>query len=165
MDKKEGKKKSSSTIPEDFITLLEAGLRTAGRVTKREFDRTAEAVKDRLEKKYGKEKIDDYTERAKSNWEDIVSKFRKAGDRIEIDESFRKGKEIGVQVLEGLASALKRAAENLEASLSDKVTYHTGQVVDKGVYLCIHCKKFQEIKRRRKLAICEECGGTEFRMA
>jgi predicted RNA-binding protein YlxR (DUF448 family) len=64
-----------------------------------------------------------------------------------------------------LAGALRRAAESLEASLSDKVTYHAGQVVDKGVYLCASCSKIQEAKRRRKLSPCSECGGSEFRMA
>jgi len=165
MNKSQGKKKSSRSIQEDFFVLLEAGLRTAGRVTKREFDRVTDNIQERLEKKYGKEKVEDYTRRAKANWEEMVQRVRNTGERIEVTDSFRKGKEIGVQVLEGLASALKKAAENLEASLSDRVTFHAGQVLDKGVYVCIDCKKIQELKRRRKLSACPECGSTEFRQA
>lgn len=162
---REEKKRSFRDFQEDFLILLEAGLRTAGRITKREYDRIAETAKSRLEKKYGKDRVEQFTERVKSNWEEVVQKFQSAAKHVESEDSFRKGKEIGVQLLEGLASAIKRAAENLEASLSDKVTYHAGQIVDKGPYVCVSCKKIQEIKRRRKLAPCSECGGSEFRLA
>lgn len=145
--------------------MLEAGLRTAGRVTKREFDRACDNVRSRLERKYGKEKMEDLSERMKSNWEDTVQKIRRTGQKIEADEAFRKGKAIGVKILEDLAATLKTAAENLEASLSDKVTYHAGQTVDKGVYLCNQCRKIQEAKRRKKLPVCPECGSSEYRMA
>src|ERR1041384_2779884 len=134
---KQESKKSSRNLREEFLTLLESGLRTAGRVTKREFDRVAELTRDKLEKKYGKEKLDEFTERAKANWREMADKIEQARVRIEAEESFRKGKQIGVQLLDGLATAIKRAAENLEASLSDKVTYHSGQIVDKGVYVCV----------------------------
>ena len=159
------KKRSFRDFQEDFLILLEAGLRTAGRITKREYDRIAENAKTRLENKYGKERVDQFSDRMKSNWEEIVQKFQSARVKIEHEDSFRKGKEIGVQVLEGLASAIKRAAENLEASLSDKVTYHAGQLVDKGPYVCVSCKKIQEARRRKKLLVCAECGGSEFRSA
>jgi Zinc-ribbon containing domain len=165
MKKKKQEKRSFRNVQDEFLTLLEAGLSTAGRVTKREFDRITDSVRDRLERKYGKEKLDSVTERIKNNWEDTVQKFQQARDRLEADQSFRKGKQIGVRILEDLAAAIKKAAENLEASLSDRVTYHAGQMVDKGVYLCVECRKIQEIKRRRKLVTCSECGSTEFRMA
>jgi Zinc-ribbon containing domain len=165
MDKKQEKKRSFRNFQDDFVILLEEGLRTAGRVTKREFDRVSETVKTKLEGKYGKEKVDEFTGRVKANWEEMVQMVQDARVRFEKDESFRRGKQIGVQFLEGLASAIKRAADNLEASLSDKPTFHAGQVVDKGVFVCASCSKIQEIKRRRKIAICPECGGSEFRMA
>jgi septation ring formation regulator EzrA len=160
----EEKKKSYRNFQEDFLILLEEGFRTAGRITKREFDRIAETARDRLERKYGKEKVDDFSNRVKNNWQEMVDRIQDTRARFENEDSFRKGKEIAAQVLDGIAAAIKRAAENLEASLSDKVTYHAGQVVDKGAYLCVSCKKIQEIKRRRKLAPCEECGGSEFRL-
>ena len=163
--KKQQKKKSFRDVLDEFLTLLEAGLRTAGRVTKREFDRACDSVRSTLERKYGKEKMENLSERMKSNWEETVHKIRQAGQKIEADESFRRGKEIGVKILEELANTLKTAAENLEASLSDKVTYHTGQMVDKGVYLCNQCRKIQEVKRRKKLPVCPECGNSEYRMA
>lgn len=163
--KKQEKKKSFHEIQEEFITLLEAGLRTAGRITKREFDRACDGVRERLEQKYGKDKMEHLSERIKNNWQETAQRLREAGQKIEADEAFRRGKEIGVRILEELAATLKRAAENLETSLSDKVTYHAGQVVDKGVYLCNQCRKIQEIKRRRKLPVCPECGMSEYRMA
>src|SRR5262249_24214162 len=145
--------------------VLEEGLRTAGRISKREFDRVSEKVKEKLEDKYGKEKVEEFTNRVRSNWQQMVDKMNGARQKIEKEDSFRRGKEIGVHILDGLASAIKRAAENLEASLSDKVTYHAGQVSDPGVYLCVSCRKIQEVKRRRKLSVCKECGGSEFRIA
>jgi hypothetical protein len=163
--KKQEKKKSFRDVQEEFLTLLEAGLRTAGRVTKREFDRACDGVRVTLERKYGKEKIENLSERMKNNWEETVQKLRETGQKIEADESFRRGKAIGVKILEDLAATLKSAAENLEASLSDKVTYHAGQAVDKGVYLCNQCRKIQEAKRRKKLPVCPECGNSEYRMA
>lgn len=163
--KKQEKKRSFRDVQDEFLTLLEEGLRTAGRVTKREFDRACDSVRETLERKYGKEKMENLSETIKSNWEDTMQKLRRAGAKIEADHSFRKGKETAVKILEDLADAIKRAAENLEASLSDKVTYHAGQVVDKGVYLCNNCRKIQELKRRRKLPVCPECGSSEYRMA
>ncbi|MCI0413200.1 zinc ribbon-containing protein [bacterium] len=165
MSKKQEKKKSFRDFQEDFVILLEEGFRTAGRITKREFDRTAETIKAKLENKYGKEKVEDFSNRVKADWEQTVQKVQEMRIRLEADTSFRKGKQIGVQFLEGLASAIKRAADNLEASLSDKPTYHAGQVVDKGVFVCAGCSKIQEVKRRRKISVCPECGGSEFRMA
>ncbi|MCI0606689.1 zinc ribbon-containing protein [bacterium] len=165
MSKKQEKKKSFRDFQEDFVILLEEGFRTAGRITKREFDRTAETIKAKLENKYGKEKVEDFSNRVKADWEQTVQKVQEMRIRLEADASFRKGKQIGVQFLEGLASAIKRAADNLEASLSDKPTYHAGQVVDKGVFVCAGCSKIQEVKRRRKISACPECGGSEFRMA
>jgi hypothetical protein len=165
MTKKQEKKKSFRDFQEDFVVLLEQGLRSAGRITKREFDRTAESIKTKLEAKYGKEKVDQFSDRVKGDWEQAVQKMHEVRTRLEADESFRKGKQIGVQFLEGLAAAIKKAADNLEASLSDKPTYHAGQVVDKGVFVCAQCSKIQEIKRRKKLLICTECGGSEFRSA
>lgn len=162
---KEKKKRSFRSYQDEFLVLLEEGLRSAGKITKREFDRVSERVKARLERKYGKERLEDFSARLKDNWQEVVDKLYQTRDRLEANKSIRKGKEIGVQILEGMAGAIKRAAENLEASLSDKVTYHSGQVVDKGVFLCIHCSKIQELKRRRKLAVCPECGSSEFRMA
>ena len=165
MNKKEEKKKSFRDFQEDFVILLEEGFRTAGRITKREFDRASDTIKTKLESKYGKEKVEEFSNRVKADWEQMAQRVQDARVRFESDESFRKGKQIGVQFLEGLAAAIKRAADNLEASLSDKPTYHSGQVVDKGVFVCASCSKIQEIKRRRKLAVCPECGGSEFRMA
>jgi hypothetical protein len=152
-------------MQDEFLILLEEGLRTAGRITKREFDHVSDVVRERLEKKYGKEKVERFHSKVQENWQDTVKTFNSAADRIKADDSFKKGKEIGVQILENLAASIKRAAENLEASLSDKVTYHSGQVVDKGVFLCNNCSKIQEVKRKRKLTACKECGGSEFRMA
>jgi hypothetical protein len=165
MNKKQEKKKSFRDFQEDFVILLEEGFRTAGRITKREFDRASDTIKARLETKYGKEKVEEFSNRVKADWEQMAQKVQDARVRFEADESFRKGKQIGVQFLEGLAAAIKRAADNLEASLSDKPTYHAGQIVDKGVFVCASCSKIQEVKRRRKLAVCPECGGSEFRMA
>jgi alanyl-tRNA synthetase len=165
MSKGQEKKRSFRDFQEDFLILLEAGLRTAGRITKREYDRIAENAKSKLQDKYGKERVEQFAERVKNNWEEMVQKFQNAREKFETEDSFRKGKEIGVQLLEGLASAIKRAAENLEASLSDKVTYHAGQLVDKGPYVCVSCKKIQEARRRKKLVVCAECGGSEFRSA
>lgn len=159
------KKKSFRNFQDDFVILLEEGLRTAGRITKREFDRVSETVKTKLEDKYGKEKVEEFTNRVKADWEEVVHKAQQARAKWQADDSFRKGKQIGVQFLEGLASAIKKAAENLEASLADKPTFHSGQVVDKGVFVCADCRKIQEVKRRRKLSVCQECGGSEFRMA
>jgi zinc ribbon family protein len=122
-------------------------------------------VKAKLQDKYGKEKVDEFTNKVKADWEEVVHKMQQARAKWQSDDSFRKGKQIGVEFLEGLASAIKKAAENLEASLADKPTYHSGQVVDKGVFVCADCRKIQEVKRRRKLSICEECGGSEFRLA
>jgi hypothetical protein len=158
-------KRSYRSVQEEFLVLLEEGLRTAGRVTKREFDRVSEAVRDRLEKKYGKERVDQFQARVQANWKETVDKFNNATDRIRADESFKKGRDVGVQILENLAATIKKAAENLEASFSDKVTYHSGQIVDRGVFLCNTCSKIQEVKRRRKLSVCSECGGSEFRQA
>jgi hypothetical protein len=158
-------KRSYRSVQEEFLVLLEEGLRTAGRVTKREFDRVSEAVRDRLEKKYGKERVDQFQARVQANWKETVDKFNNATDRIRADESFKKGRNVGVQILENLAATIKKAAENLEASFSDKVTYHSGQIVDRGVFLCNTCSKIQEVKRRRKLSVCSECGGSEFRQA
>ena len=165
MAKKQEKKKSFRDFQEDFVILLEQGLRTAGRVTKREFDRASDSIKQKLESKYGKEKVEEFSNRVKADWEQMAQKVQDTRVRFEADESFRKGKQIGVQFLEGLAAAIKRAADNLEASLSDKPTYHAGQIVDKGVFVCASCSKIQEIKRRKKLVPCPECGGSEFRMA
>jgi len=162
---RQDKKKSFRDFQEDFLIVLEEGLRTAGRITKREFDRVADTAREKLENKYGKEKVDEFSDRVKKNWQEMVDRFQNARTRLEGEESIRKGKEVGVRLLEDLASAIKRAAENLEASLSDKLTYHAGQVVDKGVYLCVDCRKIQEVKRRRKLSVCAECGGSEFRSA
>ncbi len=162
---KQDKKKSFRDFQEDFLIVLEEGLRTAGRITKREFDRVAETAREKLENKYGKEKVDEFSGRVKQNWQEMVDKFQQARARLEGEGSIRKGKQVGVRLLEDLASAIKRAAENLEASLSDKLTYHGGQLVDKGVYLCVNCRKIQEVKRRRKLSGCAECGGSEFRSA
>jgi len=159
------KKKSFRNFQDDFVILLEEGLRTAGRITKREFDRFSETVKTKLEDKYGKEKVDEFTNKVKADWEDVVRKAQEARAKWQADDSFRKGKQVGVEFLEGLASAIKKAAQNLEASLADKPTYHAGQTVDKGVFVCGECRKIQEIKRRKKLSICEECGGSEFLMA
>ena len=165
MSKKEGRKKSFRDFQEDFVIVLEEGLRSAGRITKREFDRVSEKVKDKLESKYGKEKVEEFTNRTRTNWQQMVDKMNETRQKFEKEDSFRKGKEIGAQILNDLASAIKRAAENLEANLSDKITYHAGQVVDPGVYLCVDCRKIQEVKRRRKLSPCKECGNSEFRMA
>jgi hypothetical protein len=162
---KEQKKKSYRDFQEEFMILLEEGLRSAGRVTKREYDRVSEAVKARLEKKYGKEKVEEFSGRIRTNWQDFAKKFEEARMRVEAEEAFDRGKKIGAQMLEDLGNALKRAARNLEASLSDKVTYHAGQVVDRGVYVCANCSKIQEMKRRRKLAVCPECGSSEMRLA
>ena len=161
----QGKKKSFRSIQEEFLILLEEGLRAAGRVTKREFDHVSDVVKEKLEKKYGKEKVAEFHERARANWRETVDKMHSVRDRVAAEDSFRRGKEIGIQILNNLADSIRKAAENLEASLSDKVTYHAGQIVDKGVYLCNDCRKIQEVKRRRKLSACAECGHTEFRMA
>ena len=163
--KKQEKKKSFHDFQDDFVILLEAGLRTAGRITKREFDRVSETVKSKLEDKYGRDKVEDFSNRAKKDWEQMIQKVNEVRAKWQADDSFRKGKQIGVQFLEGLASAIKRAADNLEASLSDKPTYHAGQMTDKGVFVCAGCSKIQEVKRRRKLSVCPECGGSEFRMA
>jgi hypothetical protein len=163
--KNQEKKKSFRNFQDDFVILLEEGLRTAGRITKREFDRVSETVKTKLEDKYGKEKVEDFSNRVKRDWENMIHKVQEARTKWQADESFRKGKQIGVEFLEGLASAIKRAADNLEASLSDKPTYHAGQAVDKGVFVCAGCSKIQELKRRRKIAVCPECGGSEFRLA
>jgi|GEM_PF-2836884 len=163
--KKQEKKKSFHDFQDDFVILLEEGLRTAGRITKREFDRVSETVKAKLEVKYGKEKVEEFSDRVKSDWEQMIHKVQEVRAKWQSDESFRKGKQIGVQFLEGLASAIKRAADNLEATLSDKPTYHSGQMADKGVFVCAGCSKIQEVKRRRKLSVCHECGGSEFRMA
>jgi hypothetical protein len=163
-EKKENKR-SSRSVQDEFLILLEEGLRTAGRVTKREFDRVSEAVRERLEKKYGKEKVEQFHSKVQANWQQTVDRINNATDRIKVDDSFKKGKEIGVQILENLAASIKKAAENLEASFSDKVTYHSGQIVDRGVFLCNSCSKIQEVKRRRKLSICQECGSSEFRQA
>jgi len=163
--KNEEKKKSFRNFQDDFVILLEESLRTAGRVTKREFDRVSETVKTKLEDKYGKEKVEDFSNRIKRDWENVIHKVQEARTKWQSDQSFRKGKQIGVEFLEGLASAIKRAADNLEASLSDKPTYHAGQMVDKGVFVCAGCSKIQELKRRRKIAVCPECGGSEYRMA
>jgi rubrerythrin len=165
MSKKQEKKKSFRDFQEDFVILLEEGFRTAGRITKREFDRATETIKTKLETKYGKEKVEDFSNRVKADWEQTVQRVQEMRTRLEADASFRKGKQIGVQFLEGLAAAIKRAADNLEASLSDKPTYHAGQIVDKGVFVCASCSKIQEVKRRRKISVCPECGGSEFRMA
>ncbi len=162
---RQDKKKSFRDFQEDFLIVLEEGLRTAGRITKREFDRVAETAREKLENKYGKEKVDEFSERVKKNWQEVVDQFQNARTRFEGEESVRKGKQVGVRLLEDLASVIKRAAENLEASLSDKLTYHAGQVMDKGVFLCVSCRKIQEVKRRRKLSACAECGGSEFRSA
>lgn len=162
---KKGRKKSFRSMQDEFLILLEEGLRTAGRITKREFDRVSDVVRDRLEEKYGKEKVERFHSRVQANWQETVNTFNSAADKIRTDDSFRKGKEIGVQILENLAASIKRAAENLEASFSDRVTYHSGQIVDKGVFLCNNCSKIQEVKRKRKLIACKECGGSEFRMA
>jgi hypothetical protein len=163
--KNQEKKKSFRDFQDDFVILLEEGLRTAGRITKREFDRVSETVKAKLEDKYGKEKVEDFSNRAKRDWENMIHKVQEARTKWKSDESFRKGKQMGVEFLEGLASAIKRAADNLEASLSDKPTYHAGQAVDKGVFVCAGCSKIQELKRHRKIAVCPECGGSEFRIA
>jgi|SRR6185503_2204550 len=163
--KNQEKKKSFRNFQDDFVILLEEGLRTAGRITKREFDRASETVKTKLEDKYGKEKVEDFSNRVKRDWENMIHKVQEARTKWQSDESFRKGKQMGVDFLEGLASAIKRAADNLEASLSDKPTYHAGQTVEKGVFVCAGCSKIQELKRRRKIAVCPECGGSEFRMA
>jgi rRNA maturation endonuclease Nob1 len=163
--KKQEKKKSFRDFQDDFVILVEEGLRTAGRITKREFDRVSDTVKTKLEDKYGKEKVEDFSARAKRDWEQMVQQVHEARAKWQADESFRRGKQIGVQFLDGLASAIKRAADNLEASLSDKPTYHAGQSVEKGVFVCAGCSKIQELKRRRKIAVCPECGGSEFRMA
>lgn len=165
MTKNKHEKRSFRNYQEEFLILLEDGLRTAGRITKREFDRVSESVRAKLEQKYGKERIDEFHTRIRNNWQDVVKKFDSARRRLETDDSLRKGKEIGVQILESLAAAMKRAAENLESSLSDKVTYHAGQVVDKGVFLCNGCSRIQEVKRRRKLTPCPECGSSEYRQA
>lgn len=165
MAKNKQEKRSFRNYQEEFLILLEDGLRSAGRVTKREFDRVSESVRAKLEQKYGKERIDDFHARMRNNWQDVVQKFDSARRKFEGDDSIRKGKEIGVQILESLAAAMKRAAENLESSLSDKVTYHAGQVVDKGVFLCNGCSRIQEVKRRRKLTPCPECGSSEYRQA
>lgn len=162
--KNQEKKKSFHSVQEEFLILLEEGLRTAGRITKREFDRVSDVVKDRLEKKYGKEKVEEFHTRIRANWQDTVDRMQSVRDKISTEDSFRRGKEIGVQILTSLADAIRKAAENLEAGLSDKITYHAGQVVDKGVFLCNNCRKIQEAKRRRKLSPCAECGGSEFRM-
>jgi hypothetical protein len=163
--KQKKEKRSYRSVQEEFLVLLEEGLRTAGRVTKREFDRVSEAVRDKLEKKYGKERVDQFQSRVQANWRETVDKFNNATDRIKSDDSFKKGRDVGVQILENLAATIKKAAENLEASFSDKVTYHSGQIVDRGVFLCNNCSKIQEVKRRRKLSVCSECGGSEFRQA
>jgi hypothetical protein len=163
--KNQEKKKSFRNFQDDFVILLEEGLRTAGRITKREFDRVSESVKTKLEDKYGKEKVEDFSNRVKRDWENMIHKVQEARTTWQSDESFRKGKQMGVDFLEGLASAIKKAANNLEASLSDKPTYHAGQAVDKGVFVCAGCSKIQELKRRRKIAVCPECGGSEFRLA
>jgi hypothetical protein len=162
---KKESKRSSRSVQDEFLILLEEGLRTAGRVTKREFDRVSEAVRERLEKKYGKEKVEQFHSRVQANWQQTVDRINSATDRIKVDDSFKKSKEIGVQILENLAAGIKKAAENLEASFSDRVTYHSGQIVDRGVFLCNNCSKIQEVKRRRKLSACLECGGSEFRQA
>lgn len=161
----QGKKKSFRNVQEEFLILLEEGLRTAGRITKREFDRVSDVVKERLEQKYGKEKVEEFHGRVRSNWEETVARMHSLRDKIAAEDSVRRGKEIGIQILNSLADTIRKAAENLEAGLSDKITYHAGQVVDKGVYLCNDCRKIQEVKRRRKLSACAECGNSEFRMA
>jgi hypothetical protein len=165
MAKNKQEKRSFRNYQEEFLILLEDGLRTAGRITKREYDRVSESVRAKLERKYGKERVDAFHARLRNNWEDVVQKFESARRKLETDDSLRKGKEIGVQILESLAAAMKRAAETLESSLSDKVTYHAGQVVDKGVFLCNGCSRIQEVKRRRKLTPCPECGSSEYRQA
>ncbi len=147
------------------MVLLEDRLRTAGEVTKREFDRISDTVREKLENKYGKERVERMQNRVKANWEETVRKFNRAADSTGTEEAFRKAKRFSAEFLNNLAEAIKHAAENLEASLSDKITYHAGQIVDPGVYLCNTCSKFQEIKRRRKLTACPECKGTEFRLA
>lgn len=157
-------KRSFRSVQEEFLILLEEGLRTAGRISKREFDRVSEVVKSRLERKYGKEKVEEFHNRVRNNWQDTVNRMNSMREKVAAEDSVRRGKEIGVQILTGLADTIRKAAENLEASLSDKVTYHTGQVVDKGVFLCNNCRKIQEVRRRRKLSACPECGGSEFRM-
>jgi hypothetical protein len=162
---KKGEKKSSRSMQEEFLVMLEDGLRTAGQVTKREFDRVSDAVRAKMERRYGKERIERMQNRVKANWEETVRKLNSAAERVEADDAFRKAKRFSAEILEDLASAIKRAAENLEASLSDKITYHAGQIVDKGVFLCNNCSKIQEVKRRRKLSPCAECASTEFRSA
>jgi Zinc-ribbon containing domain len=164
-EEKKEKKNSSRNYQDDFLILLEAALRKAGSVTQREFDRISEGVQQRLESRYGKERLEDFSKRVKVNWKEVIHKLNEAGSKIEMTESFRKTKQASARVLENLAAGLKRAAENLEASLSDKITYHSGQIVDKGVYFCVVCRKIQEVKKRRKLPNCPECGNYEFRQA
>jgi len=67
MSKKQEKKKSFRDFQEDFVILLEEGFRTAGRITKREFDRATETIKTKLETKYGKEKVEDFSNRVKAS--------------------------------------------------------------------------------------------------
>jgi hypothetical protein len=162
--KDQKKKKSFRSVQDEFLILLEEGLRTAGRITKREFDHVSDVVKEKLEKKYGKERVEEFHGKIRANWQETVGRMNSVRDRIIAEDSFRRGKEIGVQLLTGLADTIRRAAENLEASLSDRVTYHAGQVMDKGVFVCNNCRKIQELKRRRKLSVCPECGSSEFRM-
>src|SRR4029453_1314364 len=118
-DQKKEKKKSSRSYQDDFLILLEAGLRKAGSVTRREFDRISEDVQRRLERRYGKERLEDFSSRVKANWQDVIRKLNQAGSKIEMTDSFRKTRQAGARVLENLAEGLKRAAENLEANLSD----------------------------------------------
>ena len=78
-------KRSYRSVQEEFLVLLEEGLRTAGRVTKREFDHVSEAVRDKLEKKYGKERVDKLQTRVQANRQETVDKINKETDRIRND--------------------------------------------------------------------------------
>jgi hypothetical protein len=77
-DGKKEKKKSSHSYQDDFLILLEAGLRKAGSVTKREFDRISESVQKKLESRYGKEKLEDFSTRVKANWQEVIHKLNEA---------------------------------------------------------------------------------------
>lgn len=77
--------------------------------------------------------------------------------------SFLAARDKGAQVLLKLVLKIKDAAEAVESNLAGAMTYHRGEHVPGGHFLCASCSKEVVLDVSRRIPACPTCGKGEFR--
>jgi len=148
-----------------IIANLRKMLDSTSNITRKEFDRALKTAGSSLDEasEFTRNEIDKASKAVRKDWRNLVQAVNKQKDTLLQSEGFQRFANTSLDVLGKVTKSIKDLADEVDDTVDEQLTYHTGEVAGAGKFVCTECGKAINFEKSGRIPPCSACKNTTFR--